>query len=87
MASGPLAPDVEAASRRAADDGYAEGLRRGYDDGRLAAIADAQAYLSFALTAIHGAIEDLHHRDVAGAAVGVQRAGQQPRGLRHRRER
>ncbi|MEI2654832.1 MAG: hypothetical protein V9G12_22270 [Microthrixaceae bacterium] len=69
VASGPLAPDVEAASRRAADDGYAEGLRRGYDDGRLAAIADAQADLSFALTALHGAIEDLHHRDVAGVAT------------------
>ena len=69
VASGPLAPDVEAASRRAADDGYAEGLRRGYDDGRLAAIADAQADLSFGLTALHGAIEDLHHRDVAGVAT------------------
>lgn len=65
VASGPLSPDVIAAARRAADDGYAEGLQRGYQDGRN----DARADLSFALTALHEAIEDLHRRDAAGIAT------------------
>ena len=68
-ASGPISPDLAAATQRAADDGYADGLRRGYDEGRRAAIADAQSDLSFALTALHHAIEDLHRRDAAGIAT------------------
>lgn len=68
-ASGPLPPSVAAAARRAGEDAYAEGLQRGYEDGRIAAVADAQADLSFALTALHAAIEDLHRRDTLGLAT------------------
>lgn len=68
-ASGPLAPDVAAAARRAGDEAHADGLRRGYEDGYQAGMADARADLSFALTALHEAIEDLHRRDAAGLAT------------------
>ena len=57
------------APRSAERDGHAEGLLRGYDEGRRAAIAEVRNDLSFALTALHGAIEDLHRRDEAGLAT------------------
>ncbi|MCB1283904.1 MAG: hypothetical protein KDB20_06205 [Microthrixaceae bacterium] len=43
-----------------------EGYRRGLDEGRVAAMTAATPQISYALTALTEAVEDLHHRDVAG---------------------
>lgn len=59
-------PFDDGAHRQAVERGYAEGVRRGYEDGRAAAEADARNDVSFALTALHSAIEGLAHRDAAG---------------------
>ena len=59
VSSDPLAGQVRAHAHN-------EGFQQGYADGRSAAIADVGADVSFALTALHGAIEDLSRRDVMG---------------------
>ena len=59
VSSDPLAGQVRAHAHN-------EGFQQGYADGRSAAIADVGADVSFALTALHGAIEDLSRREVMG---------------------
>lgn len=66
-ASGTLPPDVVAATEHGRRAGYEEGLRTGYHDGEAAALEDVRTDVAFALTALHGAIEDLHRRDALGA--------------------
>lgn len=56
----------DTARQRARTAGHAEGFAQGYADGRAAASEDLAGDLSFALTALHGAIEDLARRDAAG---------------------
>lgn len=81
---GSLSPEVEAAAAQARAAGYEDGLHRGYRDGQAAAHDDVRSDVSFALTALHAAIEDLHRRDANGGealsaevvelALGVARA-------------
>lgn len=52
----------------AAAEGYAEGVRRGYEDGVRMAEEAARQDLAFALTALHGAIDQLDRHDRAGLA-------------------
>lgn len=59
------APTTPAVDGDAVARGYEEGLRRGYEEGARRAAEDARSDLSYALTALHTAIEDLHRRDAA----------------------
>lgn len=52
--------------RQQLEDGYAEGLRQGLAEGMRQAADAARSDISFALTALHAAIEDLHRRDAVG---------------------
>lgn len=61
----PPAPAAPAIDHDAVALGYEEGLRRGYEEGSRRAAEDARSDLSYALTALHTAIEDLHRRDAA----------------------
>ncbi len=66
-----VVPSADAAAApveelRTEEDGYADGLLRGYEDGRRQAAAEARDDLSFALRAMHAAIEDLHRADTVG---------------------
>lgn len=67
-ASGTLPPSVVAAAEQGRSAGYEEGVRAGYRDGEAAAHDDVRSDVSFALTALHAAIEDLHRRDSIGAS-------------------